>query len=65
MSWIFLGDKVRFIERLDTGKYKVECVGRNSIEIDGIELDPGQHVDVTLEQSIKIGVYQIRIKEES
>ena len=55
--------KQAIIERLDTGKYKVECVGRNSIEIDGIELDPGQHVDVTLEQSIRIGVYQIRIKE--
>jgi FHA domain len=57
--------KQAIIERLDSGRYRVECVGRNSIEIDGIELDPGQHVEVTLEQMIRIGVYQMRIKEET
>jgi hypothetical protein len=57
--------KQAIIERIDTGKYRVECVGRNSIEVDGIELDPGQHVEITLEQLITIGVYQIRIKEDA
>ena len=57
--------KQAIIERLDSGRYRVECVGRNSIEIDGIELDPGQHVDLSTEQMITIGVYQIRIKEEA
>jgi hypothetical protein len=56
--------KQAIIERLDSGKYRVECVGKNSIEIDGLELDPGQHADVTSDKMIKIGIYQIRIKED-
>ena len=49
------------IERLDGGSYRVECVGRNSIEVDGRELPPGEHRELLPGQMIKIGIYELKI----
>jgi hypothetical protein len=49
------------IEKLASGSYKIECVGRNSIEIDGRELLPGEHMDLDPGQAVKIGVYELKV----
>ncbi|MCI0336820.1 MAG: FHA domain-containing protein [Acidobacteria bacterium] len=51
------------IERLDSGSYKIECLGRNSIEIEGRELQPGEQAELKPGQAIKIGVYELKITE--
>jgi FHA domain len=53
--------KQAIIEKLASGSYKIECVGRNSIEIDGRELQPGEHVELSPEQAVKIGVYELKV----
>jgi len=47
----------------DNGSYKVECVGRNSIEAEGQEIQPGEQAEVKMGQTIKIGVYELKIVE--
>jgi FHA domain len=49
------------IEKLDSGSYKIGCVGRNSIDIDGRELLPGEHMDLDPGQAAKIGVYELKV----
>jgi hypothetical protein len=49
------------IEKLASGSYKIECVGRNSIEIDGRELQPGEHMELSPGQAVKIGVYELKV----
>jgi FHA domain len=49
------------IEKLASGSYKIECVGRNSIEIDGQELLPGEHMELRPGQAVKIGVYELKV----
>lgn len=51
------------IERLDSGSYKIECLGRNSIDVDGHELQPGEHAELKPGQTIKVGVYELKITE--
>jgi hypothetical protein len=34
------------LERLGAGEYRLECVGRNSIEVSGRELAPGERIDL-------------------
>src|SRR5262249_23629933 len=53
--------KHAILTRGDTGFYKLECVGRNSIEADGREIQPGEHAEVKAGQTIKIGVYELKI----
>ncbi len=53
--------KQAVIEKLASGSYKIECVGRNSIEIDGRELQPGEHRDLSPEQAVRIGVYELKV----
>lgn len=55
--------KHAIVTRLDGGAYKLECVGRNSIEVDGREIQPGEHAEIKAGQTIKIGVYELRITE--
>ncbi|HKX32330.1 MAG TPA: FHA domain-containing protein [Blastocatellia bacterium] len=55
--------KHAILERLDSGVFKVECVGRNSIEVDGTELQPGQNREMEPGQIIKIGIYELKIAE--
>lgn len=49
------------LERLGTGRYRLECVGRNPIEVEGNEVRPGEVVEIDPAQSIRIGLYQLRI----
>lgn len=55
--------KHAILTRGDNGSYKLECVGRNSIEADGHEIQPGEHTEVKAGQTIKIGVYELKIVE--
>lgn len=55
--------KHAILTRGDKGLYKLECVGRNSIEADGREIQPGQQTEVKAGQTIKIGVYELKIVE--
>ena len=41
--------------------FKLECVGRNAIEVDGREIQPGEHAEVKPGQTIKIGIYELKI----
>jgi hypothetical protein len=53
--------KHAILTRGDNDSYKLECVGRNSIEADGREIQPGEHAEVKAGQPIKIGVYELKI----
>jgi len=55
--------KHAILTRGDNGLYRLECVGRNSIEADGREIQPGEHAEVKAGQTIKIGVYELKIAE--
>ncbi|MCG3162416.1 MAG: hypothetical protein JMDDDDMK_03666 [Acidobacteria bacterium] len=55
--------KHAILTRLDGGAYKLECVGRNSIEADGREIQPGENAEIKAGQTIKIGVYELKIAE--
>jgi hypothetical protein len=55
--------KHAIVTRLEDGAYKVECVGRNFIEVDGREVQPGEHAEIKAGQKIKIGVYELKIAE--
>jgi len=54
--------KHAILTRGDNDSYKLECVGRNSIEADGREIQPGEHAEVKAGQTIKIGVYELKIE---
>lgn len=41
--------------------FKLECVGRNAIEVDGREIQPGENAEVKPGQTIKIGIYELKI----
>ncbi|MEO6725049.1 MAG: FHA domain-containing protein [Blastocatellia bacterium] len=45
------------------GVFKLECVGRNAIEVDGREIQPGTNGEVKPGQTIKIGIYELKIAE--
>lgn len=45
------------------GSFKLECVGRNAIEVDGREIQPGTNAEVKPGQTIKIGIYELKIAE--
>jgi hypothetical protein len=51
------------IEKLDSGLFKIECLGRNSIEVDGRELQPGENMELKPGQIVKLGVYELKIAE--
>jgi hypothetical protein len=53
--------KHAILTRSDNDLYKLECVGRNSIEADGREIQPGEQAEVKAGQTIKIGVYELKI----
>ena len=55
--------KHAILTRGENGSYKLECVGRNSIEAEGREIQPGEHAEVKAGQKIKIGVYELKIVE--
>ena len=49
------------LTRTGEGVFTVECVGRNSIEAAGRELETGQRADVRAGQTIKIGIFELTI----
>jgi hypothetical protein len=53
--------KHAILTRGDNDSYKLECVGRNSITADGHEIQPGEQAEVKVGQTIKIGVYELKI----
>jgi hypothetical protein len=53
--------KHAILTRAENDSYKLECVGRNSINADGREIQPGEQTEVKAGQLIKIGVYELRI----
>jgi hypothetical protein len=55
--------KHAILTRGENGSYKLECVGRNSIEAGGREIQPGESLEVKAGQSIQIGVYKLKIAE--
>src|SRR5215475_4831264 len=57
--------KHAILTRNDNDSYKLECVGRNSIEADGREIQPGEQTEVKVGQTIKIGVYELKIVGKS
>jgi hypothetical protein len=57
--------KHAILTRSDNDSYKLECVGRNSIEADGREIQPGEQTEVKVGQTIKIGVYELKIVGKS
>ena len=57
--------KHAILTRSDNDSYKLECVGRNSIEADGREIQPGEQTEIKVGQTIKIGVYELKIVGKS
>jgi hypothetical protein len=57
--------KHAILTRSDNESYKLECVGRNSIEADGREIQPGEQTEIKVGQTIKIGVYELKIVGKS
>ena len=55
--------KHAILTRVDNGSYRLECVGRNSIEAEGCEIQPGEQTEIKAGQTIKIGVYELKIVE--
>src|SRR5215471_10978088 len=53
--------KHAILTRGDNDSYNLECVGRNSIDADGREIQPGEQAEVKAGQTIKIGVYELKI----
>jgi hypothetical protein len=53
--------KHAILTRGENDSYKLECVGRNSIAADGCEIQPGEQTEVKAGQTIKIGVYELKI----
>src|SRR5215475_708383 len=53
--------KHAILTRGDNELFKLECVGRNSIEADGREIQPGEKAEIKAGQTIKIGVYELKI----
>jgi len=49
------------LERLSTDRFRLECLGRNPIEVDGVEVQPGEALEIDPTQSIRVGLYQLRI----
>jgi hypothetical protein len=54
--------KHAILTRSEDGVFRLECVGRNSIEAEGLEIQPGESAEVKAGQKIKIGVYELRIE---
>jgi FHA domain len=54
--------KHAILTRLDGSAFKLECVGRNSIEANGREIQPGEFAEINAGQKIKIGIYELRIE---
>ncbi|MGE0885575.1 MAG: FHA domain-containing protein [Blastocatellales bacterium] len=52
--------KHAILTRLENG-FKLECVGRNAIEVDGREIQPGESAEVNAGQTIKLGIYELKI----
>jgi hypothetical protein len=55
--------KHAIVTRLAGGQFKLECVGRNSIEVEGREIQPGDHAEIEAGQKIKVGVYELKIAQ--
>lgn len=51
------------LERTGARGYRLECVGRNPVEVDGREVQPGERVEVEAGSAIRIGLYQLQIKD--
>jgi hypothetical protein len=49
------------IEQLPDGAFAITCDGRNPLEIEGRELPQGDRAEITPQQTIKIGAYQLRL----
>jgi hypothetical protein len=54
--------KHAILTRLDGGAFRLECVGRNSIEVEGREIQPGESAEINAGQKIKVGVYELMIE---
>ena len=52
------------VEKTGPGRFRLECVGRNAIEIDGQELQPGTHLEVEPGQTIRVGLFILQIEEQ-
>jgi hypothetical protein len=52
--------KHAILTRQEAG-FKLECVGRNAIEVDGREIQPGESAEVKPGQMIKVGIYELKI----
>lgn len=50
------------IEKLDSGDFRVECTGRNSIDVEGKELQPGEFIELKPGQIVRIGIFAIKIE---
>ncbi len=53
--------KHAILSKLENG-FKLECVGRNAIEVDGREIQPGESAEVNAGQTIKLGIYELKIE---
>lgn len=51
------------LERLGPGRYQLECVGRNPIEVEGREVQPGEKLEIGAGKSFRIGLYQLQVIE--
>jgi FHA domain/Protein of unknown function (DUF3662) len=49
------------IEALPEGKFAVICEGRNPVAIDGRELSPGERVEISSQQKVRVGTWEIQI----
>ena len=49
------------IEALPEGKFAVICEGRNPVTIDGRELSPGERVEITSQQKVRLGTWQLQV----
>jgi hypothetical protein len=49
------------LECLARDSFAITCEGRNPIEVDGREIQPGERCDFTVNQKLKLGSWQIEI----
>ncbi len=52
------------IEKTLEGKFQIECLGRNPVEIDGLEIQPGERKEIAPGQKISLGIYELSIVED-
>jgi hypothetical protein len=50
------------LESLGNGRFRIECIGRNPIEVEGREVAPGGSLELESGQPFRIGLFQLQVE---